>query len=34
MFRKDYTLKSEIITIDIGNDKFVKVSLYTSRLTS
>ena len=27
MFRKDYTLKSEIITIDIGNDKFVKVSL-------
>ena len=27
MFRKNYTLKSEIITIDIGNDKFVKVSL-------
>lgn len=27
MFKKDYTLKSEIITIDVGNDKFVKVSL-------
>ena len=27
MFRKNYTLKSEIITIDVGNDEFVKASL-------